>query len=442
MRWISVSVPLSFAFLLVSNVTFCQEMTAVVEAKIISISAGPTYHIQIEQVKNGEVKSQSLEVGLTLEKEDLQVHLRRFKAQKWLMTLIGASETGWKIRAAFGLGEDQDSEHWNQLPMPLISDMIDGPLPDHARTLGLGLKEQEIVELTNQERWNNGMLPPYKQVTELHTAADCHSDRMAHQNFFAHCDFLQNPDKTFGQRITDAGYFWNSASENIAAGNSTSTATMNQWMGSSGHRSNILNTSRREIGVGYVYNSGGSTNQLDLNSDCNPEQNGGPYHHYWTQNFGRRNSVSPLVIERELALTTSQTVDLYVYDIYGQTSTTSMRFRNENGSWSNWMPYTPDHQWTLSNGNGTKTVYSQVSSGSNGSGTVRSSSDQIELSGNCSTMTFSNQTLSGSNTYTDCEIIADPNVMISGQIIFQASTVTLGQSVEVPMGATLDVQIQ
>ena len=119
-----------------------------------------------------------------------------------------------------------------------------------------------------------------------------------------------------------------------------------------------------------------------------------------------------------------------------------MRFSNDEINWSDWMDYEPDYNWILSPGGGLKTVYSQISSGADGSGTVYNASDQIQYISDCDPMVFSNTTLSGSQTYTSCEIIADPNVMISGQIIFQASTVTLGENVEIPMSATLEVQIQ
>ena len=44
------------------------------------------------------------------------------------------------------------------------------------------------------------------------------------------------------------------------------------WMGSAGHRANILNCSFRDIGVGYTYLAN-DTGQVN-------------YHHYWTQDFG------------------------------------------------------------------------------------------------------------------------------------------------------------
>ena len=43
------------------------------------------------------------------------------------------------------------------------------------------------------------------------------------------------------------------AGENIAAGYGNSSAVMNGWMNSPGHRSNILNAGFKRLGVGYVY---------------------------------------------------------------------------------------------------------------------------------------------------------------------------------------------
>jgi len=55
--------------------------------------------------------------------------------------------------------------------------------------------------------------------------------------------------------------------ENIAAGNATAAATVEQWMHSDGHRKNILNPAFRELGVGYAY------------------EDYSTYHHYWVQLF-------------------------------------------------------------------------------------------------------------------------------------------------------------
>ena len=434
MRWICT-------FLLFFLLTFqqawlhAQASTAVVHATFKSGAPGNLVELAIEHVVNGPIQDNAMITAIPANHSNVLSLLRRFPGQKWLLTLE-LSENIPKIISAYGLGVDQ----------PNVSDFLPSSrhiLPSHpvreyphSRTLSLGSQEQEIVEKTNEQRMIYGNLPPLKQVTNLHKAADCHSERMAVADFFAHCDLYTN--KSPGTRINEAGYQWNSYGENIAAGNSTSTATMNQWMGSSGHRNNILSTNYREIGVGFDIGTDPGADYFD-NGQCNPGSYGGPYTYYWTQNFGRRNSVYPIVIDRELASTTDVTVNLF---IYGPGNATSMRLKNENNNWSSWMSYTPSRTWTLSSGNGTKTVHVQVSTAANGGGTIYSSSDQIELNGNCNTMAFQNQTLHGSTTYTDCEIIADPNVTISGQIIFEASSVLLGTEVIVPAGATFEVRIQ
>ena len=89
-----------------------------------------------------------------------------------------------------------------------------------------------------------------------------------------------------------------------------------------------------------------------------------------------------------------------------------------------------------------KTVYAQISTGSNGSGTVRSSSDMINLNGSCGLMTLSNMTINTNTTYTECEIVADPNVTIdAGEVIFEANTVTLGSNVEITPGTVFEVRL-
>ena len=43
--------------------------------------------------------------------------------------------------------------------------------------------------------------------------------------------------------------------ENIAAGNGTAAATVQQWMDSDGHCANIMNKNYRFLGVGYYYDA-------------------------------------------------------------------------------------------------------------------------------------------------------------------------------------------
>ena len=180
---------------------------------------------------------------------------------------------------------------------------------------------------------------------------------MATRDFFAHCDL--DTGSLPWDRMTAASYSWVLAAENIAAGYSTPTSVMTGWMGSSGHRGNILSTSNREIGVGYVNDATDSGNvREDLNGDCTADSfNHGPFFHYWTQNFGTRNDIYPLVINREAYETTNMNVGLYVY---GQGFAQDMRLKNETGTWSAWEPYSPNQTWTLSTGNGVKEVFVEI----------------------------------------------------------------------------------
>jgi uncharacterized protein YkwD len=86
--------------------------------------------------------------------------------------------------------------------------------------LGSPSFEERVLELVNEERWNNGQLPPLKGSAQLHDAADGHSINMAIRDFFAHCDL--DTKTSPWDRMEAAGYTgWSSAAENIAAGYST-----------------------------------------------------------------------------------------------------------------------------------------------------------------------------------------------------------------------------
>ena len=126
--------------------------------------------------------------------------------------------------------------------------------------------ESEVIDLVNSERAAQG-LHPLTHNSQLAAAAEDHSEDMGMLGYFSH---TSDDGRTVGDRITDAGYAYNTYGENIAAGYQTPEAVMAGWMSSSGHRANILNSNFCDIGVGYVYlpNS--------------------PYGHYWTQDFGRR----------------------------------------------------------------------------------------------------------------------------------------------------------
>lgn len=240
----------------------------------------------------------------------------------------------------------------------------------------------QVAEMTNIERFQNGGLPPLKFVQELNDSSFLHSVNMAERNFFAHCDL--DTKKLPWDRMRDAGYNWNRAGENIAAGYSSADRVMSGWMNSSGHRANILNANFREIGVGYYYfGSDTPDTRRDIDNDCNEDgRETRSFYRYWTQNFGTRNSVYPIVINLESHMTDRRDVALYVY---GEGWASEMRIRNNSGPWTPWQPYAKELVWALDKANGQTTVTVEIR---NASGSVKSASDDICLAADMRELIF------------------------------------------------------
>lgn len=242
--------------------------------------------------------------------------------------------------------------------------------------------EAEVIALVNQERWDNGQLPPLKGNGLLADASESHSQNMATRNFFAHCDVDTGTRPQ--DRVTAAGYAWNAVGENIAAGYGTPEVVMDAWMNSSGHRANILSSTFRETGVGYVYDGSDVGNvRLDQNGDCTADVfNQGPYRSYWTQNFGRTSgdTAYPVIINREALETTDIHVALY---LYGAGFATEMRIRNAGGEWTSWQPFMTEVSWVLSFGDGLKEVFVEIRNTARigNPRAVYSASDTITLAG-------------------------------------------------------------
>ncbi len=97
--------------------------------------------------------------------------------------------------------------------------------------------ERSILAATNAERGRYG-LEPLEADPDLMKTAREHCAWMSANGYFQH---TQLP-----------------VAENIAMGQETTDHVMQSWMGSSGHRANILNGAFRRIGVAAYRTAGGA----------------------------------------------------------------------------------------------------------------------------------------------------------------------------------------
>jgi hypothetical protein len=155
--------------------------------------------------------------------------------------------------------------------------------------------------------------------------------------------------------MSDAGYNWFACGENIAAGYTSPAAVVAAWMASPGHHANIMYPTFREIGVSYLYYASST------------------YRRYWTQDFGARWDIYPVVINREETATSSSTVNLYIYGSGWADSMMVSNFADFAGA--SWESPAADRTWTLEPGLGMKNVYVKLRQGA----TERTYSDSIAV---------------------------------------------------------------
>ncbi len=112
---------------------------------------------------------------------------------------------------------------------------------------------EQVLALVNDARAHAATpCGPIQLDPRLTAAAQAHSDDMANRNFFDHT----NPDGvTFSQRILATGIVTRATAENIARGQRSADQVMADWMGSDGHRENIVNCAFNFIGVGVNRNA-------------------------------------------------------------------------------------------------------------------------------------------------------------------------------------------
>ncbi|HKL99424.1 MAG TPA: CAP domain-containing protein [Mobilitalea sp.] len=107
----------------------------------------------------------------------------------------------------------------------------------------------QVFDLTNSIRARNN-LPLLTWSSSAARASEKHSISMAENNFFSH---ISPNGKSPGDRLREAGISYRNIGENIIAGYGTAILSSHSWFNSHDHRSNILNSEYKSLGVGFTY---------------------------------------------------------------------------------------------------------------------------------------------------------------------------------------------
>lgn len=116
----------------------------------------------------------------------------------------------------------------------------------------LGMRA-ELLKLHNQKRKAGGK-KPLKLNPQLSKAAQAYAEFLAKSGKFSH-----TAKGTMGSRVKDAGYKPKAVGENIAVGQRSPSSVVKSWMGSEGHKKNILNKKFTEVGFGVAKDKRGRT---------------------------------------------------------------------------------------------------------------------------------------------------------------------------------------
>lgn len=106
-----------------------------------------------------------------------------------------------------------------------------------------------VVTATNAAR-SAQKLRPLAVNSALTRAAQAKANDMVKNGYFSH---VTPTGVQFWEFITNEGYNYLNAGENLAANYQTLDGLMNAWLASPGHRANIMGAQYTEVGVGFAY---------------------------------------------------------------------------------------------------------------------------------------------------------------------------------------------
>ncbi|MEI7554946.1 CAP domain-containing protein [Candidatus Chlorohelix sp.] len=176
------------------------------------------------------------------------------------LTFNPANDPVWQVEMG-NIG--MHYKEWRNIATPVTTTPPKSPTTTPTPTNGLDTEEQAFLGIINQYRATNGKgaLSINQKLTD---ASRWMSSDMGAKNYFNHTDSLgRDPFK----RMSDFGYTYHSAAENIAAGYEAAQDVFIGWKNSPGHNTNMLGN-YTEIGIGRVYTASSL------------------YKWYWTTDFG------------------------------------------------------------------------------------------------------------------------------------------------------------
>ncbi len=171
-------------------------------------------------------------------------------------------------RESYGDGDSSDNSEETDIPSASEDVNSDYNLLARAQinTVTYSAYANEVLRLVNIERANVGVAPLVLDEA-LCNAASMRAIEMDCTGVFGH----KRPNDNSCFEVYDiCNVEWQSAcGENIAGGQATPEEVMKSWLGSAGHKANILSPEYTKMGLGYS------------NSGCGA----GSYSHYWAQEF-------------------------------------------------------------------------------------------------------------------------------------------------------------
>lgn len=143
--------------------------------------------------------------------------------------------------------------YWPYLPMALIASLgivFSSVLPLGNGVLGVSsdLSPTTLLNTTNQVRQAESENKLSLNDT-LNQAAQAKADDMVAKNYWSHVSPAGDSPWSF---MTEAGYQYKQAGENLAFGFDSSKATLNAWMNSASHKANVLNADYSQVGFGIA----------------------------------------------------------------------------------------------------------------------------------------------------------------------------------------------